>query len=105
MLSAAWKSSLPQLPGPPPPAQLDRDGGRRRPRDRRRRPAPDPALGAGRLPRRDRAIVILRYFEDYTVEQAAQLVDLSESACGICRRRIGWPCSGRDAPARRGTPR
>jgi RNA polymerase sigma-70 factor (sigma-E family) len=32
-----------------------------------------------RLPRRDRAIVILRYFEDYTVEQTAQLLDLSDS--------------------------
>ena len=30
----------------------------------------------GRLPARDRAIVILRYFEDYSVEQVADVLDL-----------------------------
>ena len=41
----------------------------------------------GRRPRRDRAIVILRYFEDYTVEQTAQLLDLSESVVKTQTRR------------------
>lgn len=31
------------------------------------------------LPPRDRAIVVLRYVEDYTVEQTADLLDVSES--------------------------
>jgi len=33
----------------------------------------------GRLPARDRAIVILRYFEDYTVEQVADVLDVPVS--------------------------
>jgi RNA polymerase sigma-70 factor (sigma-E family) len=33
----------------------------------------------GHLPERDRAIVILRYFEDYTVEQVADVLEVPQS--------------------------
>jgi RNA polymerase sigma factor (sigma-70 family) len=37
-------------------------------------------LGAlGHLPERDRAIVILRYFEDYSVEQVADVLEVPAS--------------------------
>ena len=48
--------------------------------DRGYRQSPDLRLtmldALGRLPPRDRAIVILRYFEDYSVEQVADVLDL-----------------------------
>ncbi|GIE98806.1 SigE family RNA polymerase sigma factor [Paractinoplanes rishiriensis] len=45
-------------------------------------------LGAlGRLPARDRAIVILRYFEDYSVEQVADVLELPESVVKSQTRR------------------
>jgi RNA polymerase sigma-70 factor (sigma-E family) len=41
----------------------------------------------GRLPARDRAIVILRYFEDYSVEQVADVLDLPVSVVKSQTRR------------------
>jgi len=40
-----------------------------------------------RLPRRDRAIVILRYFEDYSVEQTAEILNLTISVVKTQTRR------------------
>lgn len=40
-----------------------------------------------RLPERDRAIVILRYFEDYSVERVADLLDLPASVVKTQTRR------------------
>ena len=40
-----------------------------------------------RLPERDRAIVILRYFEDYSVERVADVLDLPESVVKSQTRR------------------
>jgi RNA polymerase sigma factor (sigma-70 family) len=40
-----------------------------------------------RLPERDRAIVILRYFEDYSVERVADLLDLPASVVKSQTRR------------------
>ena len=52
-------------------------------RDAGYRQSPDLRLtmldALGRLPPRDRAIVILRYFEDYTVEQVADVLDVPAS--------------------------
>jgi RNA polymerase sigma-70 factor (sigma-E family) len=45
-------------------------------------------LGAlGRLPARDRAIVILRYFEDYSVEQVADVLEIPPSVVKSQTRR------------------
>jgi len=41
----------------------------------------------GRLPVRDRAIVILRYFEDYSVEQVADVLEIPESVVKSQTRR------------------
>jgi RNA polymerase sigma factor (sigma-70 family) len=41
----------------------------------------------GRLPARDRAIVILRYFEDYSVEQVAGVLELPASVIKSQTRR------------------
>ena len=41
----------------------------------------------GRLPARDRAIVILRYFEDYSVEQVADVLELPISVVKSQTRR------------------
>ena len=41
----------------------------------------------GRLPARDRAIVILRYFEDYSVEQVADVLELPVSVVKSQTRR------------------
>jgi RNA polymerase sigma-70 factor (sigma-E family) len=41
----------------------------------------------GRLPARDRAIVILRYFEDYSVEQVADVLDVPVSVVKSQTRR------------------
>jgi RNA polymerase sigma-70 factor (sigma-E family) len=41
----------------------------------------------GRLPARDRAIVILRYFEDYSVEQVADVLELPDSVVKSQTRR------------------
>jgi RNA polymerase sigma-70 factor (sigma-E family) len=41
----------------------------------------------GRLPARDRAIVILRYFEDYSVEQVADVLDIPVSVVKSQTRR------------------
>ena len=41
----------------------------------------------GRLSPRDRAIVILRYFEDYSVEQVADVLDLPVSVVKSQTRR------------------
>jgi RNA polymerase sigma factor (sigma-70 family) len=41
----------------------------------------------GRLPPRDRAIVILRYFEDYSVEQVAEVLDVPFSVVKTQTRR------------------
>ena len=52
-------------------------------RDRGYRQSPDLRLtmldALGQLPPRDRAIVILRYFEDYSVEQVADVLDVPVS--------------------------
>jgi RNA polymerase sigma-70 factor (sigma-E family) len=41
----------------------------------------------GRLPARDRAIVILRYFEDYSVERTAELLDVPATVVKSQTRR------------------
>jgi RNA polymerase sigma factor (sigma-70 family) len=41
----------------------------------------------GRLPARDRAIVILRYFEDYSVEQVADVLEIPVSVVKSQTRR------------------
>jgi RNA polymerase sigma factor (sigma-70 family) len=41
----------------------------------------------GRLPARDRAIVILRYFEDYSVEQVAEVLEIPGSVVKSQTRR------------------
>jgi RNA polymerase sigma factor (sigma-70 family) len=41
----------------------------------------------GRLPARDRAIVILRYFEDYTVDQVADVLEIPVSVVKSQTRR------------------
>ena len=40
-----------------------------------------------RLPARDRAIVILRYFEDYSVEQVAEVLDVPAGVVKTQTRR------------------